>query len=209
MEKTPIEIVLADRSPLVLKGLREIFEADPQFCVVATAADGERFLTSVERLSFSVGVIGWDMPFIHGRSVLLALRDRPKMPKIVVFTGSHDPDVAREVMALGGAGFCSKGDSPERLVETVSSVAKGKMVFPYTDVRELENSSSMGLTRRERDILASLAAGRTNAQLAREFKISLNTVKFHLKNLFEKLQVDNRTQAVARYLRGQEVKPTQ
>jgi len=60
------------------------------------------------------------------------------------------------------------------------------------------------LTKRERDLLASLAHGHTNAQIAKSLNISLNTVKFHLKNLYEKLSVNNRAQAVARYLAGGE-----
>lgn len=74
------------------------------------------------------------------------------------------------------------------------------MIFPFFDVRQMAESPLGSLTARERELLEALANGRTNAQLARELDISLNTVKFHLKNLFEKMGVDNRTQAAAKYL---------
>ncbi len=83
-------------------------------------------------------------------------------------------------------------------MEVVLAVADGRMVFPFTDLREFQDSPLAGLSAREREFLAALAAGHTNAQLAAEFGVSLNTVKFHLKNMYAKLQVDNRTQAAAK-----------
>ena len=84
--------------------------------------------------------------------------------------------------------------------EHALAVARGRMAFPYVDVRLLELNPLAGLTDREREILEALAEGMTNQQLANAFGISLNTVKFHLKNLYGKLGVDNRAQAVAKYL---------
>lgn len=195
-----IDIAIADKSPIVQSGLRAMFENDGRFRVVAVAADGERFLEAIERLSFDVAVIGWEMPYQSGSAVLRAMRGGEEPPRIVIYTGSQDLDVPRQAMALGAAGFCHKSDPPERLVETMLSVARGRMAFPYVDVRLLELNPLAGLTDREREILAALAEGLTNQQLAGAFSISLNTVKFHLKNLYGKLDVDNRAQAVAKYL---------
>jgi len=199
---TPIHIVLVDKSPLVLAGLDKIFGDDQRFSIVATAADGERFMEAVERLNFDVAVIGWEMPFMTGRDVLAALKTMPDPPRIIVYTGSSKPGVARQVLQLGGAGFCSKQDTPQVLVDTVVSVAEGRMVFPFMNVDAPGTEGMDALTPRERDLLASLADGRTNSQIAHELGISLNTVKFHLKNLYEKLGVNNRAQAVARFLAG-------
>lgn len=195
-----IEVVIADKSPLVQNGLRNLFEADERFRIVATATDGERFLAAVERMKFDVGIIGWEMPYLDGRGVLASLRDHPHPPRILVYTGNSNPSVPREVMNLGGAGFCHKSEPLERLMEAVWSIAEGRMIFPFFDVRQMAESPLGSLTARERELLEALANGRTNAQLARELDISLNTVKFHLKNLFEKMGVDNRTQAAAKYL---------
>ncbi|HEM45458.1 MAG TPA: response regulator transcription factor [Alphaproteobacteria bacterium] len=195
-----IDIAIADKSPLVQSGLNALFGADERFRVVAVAADGERFMSAVDRLSFDIGIIGWEMPYLTGAGVLTALRGRDDAPRIIVYTGSQDPDVPRQAMALGAAGFCHKKDPPERLVDAVLSVARGGMSFPYVDVRLLELNPLAALTDREREILIALSQGLTNQQLAKELDISLNTVKFHLKNLYGKLGVDNRAQAVARYL---------
>ena len=88
--------------------------------------------------------------------------------------------------------------APAELIETVASVAAGRMVFPFLDVATLTDDPLRGLTRREQ--LIGLARGRTNAQLAQDLAISLNTVKFHLKNTYEKLGARNRAAAVARYM---------
>ncbi len=202
MAKTPIELVVADKSSLVLHALKQIFGADGAYRLLATAADGERFLAAVERLGFDVGVIGWDMPHVDGRGVLQALRDRQASPRIVIYTGNKDADIARQAMALGAAGYCHKSEPPERLLETVAAVAAGRMAFPFVDVSQLSRDPLAGLTARERQLLAALSSGKNNAALARDLGISLHTVKFHLRNLYEKLAVRNKAQAVARYLTG-------
>jgi two-component system nitrate/nitrite response regulator NarP len=80
-----------------------------------------------------------------------------------------------------------------------ATVAKGRMVFPYVDVRSLKRDPRESLTEREKTMLAALARGRTNTELAADLGISINTVKFHLRNLYEKLGLRNRSQAIAFY----------
>lgn len=82
----------------------------------------------------------------------------------------------------------------------VVAVAAGRMAFPHVDVRDLDLNPLAGLTEREREILESLSKGMTDRQLAEDFGISLITVKFHLKNLYGKMSVENRAQAIAKYL---------
>ncbi|MCW8834819.1 MAG: response regulator transcription factor, partial [Rhodospirillales bacterium] len=114
-----------------------------------------------------------------------------------------EPGIPRQVMQLGGAGFCSKSEVPERLVEMLIAVNEGRMVFPFMDMRKGAADPLATLTVREHELLLSLVRGSTNAQIAGYLDISLNTVKFHLKNLYGKLEVSNRAQAVARYLKNQ------
>jgi two-component system nitrate/nitrite response regulator NarP len=104
-------------------------------------------------------------------------------------------------MQLGGAGFCLKSESPERLIETILAVSEGRMVFPFMDMSKPGNDPFGLLTGREQELLIALSEGNTNIQIASELEISLNTVKFHLKNLYSKLNVKNRAQAVACYLK--------
>lgn len=202
--RRPIEVVIAEKNPLLMSSLIKLFAGDERFTLVATTPDGERFLSAVERLSFDVGVIGWEMPYMDGRGVLQALQGRPNVPRMIIYTGSANVDIPRISMALGAAGFCSKSDPPAQLLETVAAVADGRMMFPFVDVSQLASDPFAGLTPRERELLSALAGGLTNAQIANKLDISLNTVKFHLKNLYDKLGVSNRAQAVAHYLKGRE-----
>ena len=195
----PVDVAIADKNPIVLSALSEYFENDPRFNLVLTVVTAESFLESVARLTVPVGVIGWVLPKCGGAGVLAALRDKPGAPRILVYSGSVEGDLARKVMAQGGAGFCSKSEPPEHLLDSTLAVARGQMVFPFVDVRELNRDPLDALTQKEREFLAALARGRTNDQLAGDFDVSVNTVKFHLRNIYDKLSLQNRAQAVAFY----------
>lgn len=199
-----VDLVIADKSPLVRAGLSALFKGDERFSLIEVLSDGRDFLDAVARSPFDIGIIGWDMPTVHGRNILRTLRERENAPKIVVYTGNAAPDVPRQVIQLGGAGFCPKGEPPERILETVILVSKGRMVFPFIDLSHRETDPFDTLTARERELLAGLAEGLTNKEIAGGLDISLNTVKFHLKNLYGKLSVNNRAQAVAWFLKHTE-----
>ena len=191
------KIVVADKNPLVLKGLESLFQDQDQFDLVGSARTGTEFVTLAQSKSFDIGVIGWEMPGLDGRGILDALADLEEKPKIVIYTGVPNRRVIREAMLNGASGFCTKGDSTDQLIRTVRSVAAGHMVFPQFDFRSIQNDPWDSLTRRELDLLEYLRTGQTNQQIADCLGISVNTVKFHLKNLFEKINVKNRAQAVA------------
>jgi two-component system nitrate/nitrite response regulator NarP len=169
----PIDVAIADKNPLVLSALSELIDRDGRFNLVLTVKSSDSFLHSIERARVQVGVIGWLLPPHGGGAILESLRDRPEMPRIVVYSGSIDPDMARKIMAYGAAGFCPKSEPPERLLDTIEAVAEGQMVFPYVDVRELHRDPWENLTPRERELL--------------------------LRNLYDKLAIKNRAQAVAFY----------
>lgn len=191
------KIVVADKNPLVLKGLESLFQEDEKFEIAGKAKTGPEFLALTSKLEFDIGVIGWEMPGLDGRAILEALSELETSPRIIIYTGVQNARVIREAMLYGAAGFCAKGETTEKLMTTVKSVAAGQMVFPYFDLKILQSDPWESLTRRELDLLDYLRTGLTNQQIATSLGISVNTVKFHLKNLFHKLEVKNRAQAVA------------
>jgi len=195
-----ISVVVADKSSLVRAGLQALLNEDERFELVGVAENGEQFLTLVDRQPFQVGIVGWVMPGIGGRGVLDRLRDRLEAPRVVIYTGDPSSDIPRQAMRLGAAGFCSKSEPPNQLLDSVVRVATGQMIFPFVDVRGLHSCPLSSLTPRERELLAALSEGNSNAQLAARFEISVQTVKFHLKNVYEKLGIGNRAQAVALYV---------
>jgi len=198
-EARVIDVALADKNPLVLSALSELLDRDGRFNLVLTVKSSSAFLQLVARTSVDVGVIGWALPPGGGGAILETLRDQADAPRIVVYSGGLDPDLARKVMGHGAAGFCSKSEPPERLLDTIAAVADGQMVFPYVDVRGLHSDPWDHLTPREKELLTALAKGDSNDQIARALGLSINTVKFHLRNLYDKLAIRNRAQAVAFY----------
>ena len=186
-----------------------MFSEDERFHVVASASDGERLVDAIRRFTADVVVMGWQMPYMDAEEVLDILRTIAEPPRAVIFSGLDDPDIPRRAMALGAAGFCSKQEAPEELLQAVAGVAAGRMSFPYMDMAAVPERGPLDdLTVREYEVLATLAGGGTIAKIAGEMGVSTNTVKFHLKNLYDKLQVSNRAQAVVLYLSSQDPQAT-
>lgn len=194
-----IPVGLAETNPLMLGALSEVFDRDPRFSLVFTVRSAEGFLEVALRTDVAVGVIDWGLPSLGGRRLLEIVRAQEQVPRIVVYGEDGERDIARGAMAAGAAGFCSRTEPPERLLEIVAEVAKGQMVFPFLDVRALASDPIDTLTDRERHLLERLATGLSNKALAEDLGVSINTIKFHLRNLYEKLSVSSRTQAIARY----------
>jgi len=192
-----VEIMLGDSNPLVLSAMSEVFERDQRFSLVATTATAEGFLGMAMRVTINVGVIDWNIPALGAEKLTEVLRSQEKAPRIVIYGHDHDPSAPRRAMSIGAAAFVSRSAPTETLVQTCLEVADGKMVFPFLDVRDLRSDPISALSRKERAILEALSEGLTNKQLSNRLGISTNTVKFHLSNIFDKLSVKNRAQAIA------------
>lgn len=198
-----VSLALADSNPLVLGAMSEIFDRDPRFSLVATTATAEGFLGAVMRVPVDLGIIDWRIPALGGQKLIEVLRDQPSAPRLIVYGDDSRGELPRKAMIAGAAGFVARSTSVEKLVDTCLAVAAGQMVFPFMDVRELQTDPIQQLTRREKSLLEALAKGMTNRDLARDFGISANTVKFHLSNLYEKLGVQSRAQAIAFFYSSQ------
>lgn len=190
--------MLADSNPLVLSALSEIIEKDARFSLVATAATAEGFLGIAMRVPVAIGVIDWNLPILGGAKLIEILREQVNAPKLVIY-GDDIGDLPRLAMTAGAAGFATRKGEVEGLLTTCIEVASGKMVFPFIDIRDLQRDPINSLSLKERAMLVELSTGKTNRELSRSLGISINTVKFHLSNLYDKLSVKNRTQAIAFY----------
>ena len=194
-----ITVVIADGNPLVLSALAEVFERDARFSLVATTATADGFLATAARVSVAVAVIDWAVPPVGGARLIEVLRGRPGAPRMVIYGDATGGTLPRYAMLAGAAGFAARAAPVDRLLEACVAVAQGQMVFPFLDVRSLHDDPATQLTPRERTLLEALSKGATNRTLATEFGISANTVKFHLSNLYEKLGLTSRAQAIAFY----------
>jgi len=197
-----IRVGVADKSPLIQAALKQILSEDKRFKLVHLSSGCEAFHEYLAKERVDVGVIGWVFGSCDGRLILDRVNAQASPPRIVVYTGLDSNTLPAQVMAHGGAAFVSKSEQPSVLLDTIADVAEGRMVFPFIDVRTLYDNPLVTLTRRELEVLSSLATGRTNKQIARDMDVSLNTVKFHVRNLFQKLGVNSRAQAISMYLKS-------
>ena len=195
-------IVLADDHALVLEGLRALLTAEPDLHVVATATDGERLLEAVRRFTPDVVAMDLQMPFMDGLTCLKHIREEELPVRVLVISAFGDAQTLRLAIESGADGFALKTDPPEMTLAAIRQVAAGHMVFPEAVRRWLIRKPEQdpnALTDREESVLALVAEGKSNAQIGAALGLSENTVKFHLKNVYLKLDVTNRTEAAAKF----------
>lgn len=195
-----VSIAVADKNPIVRAGLFDYIARDERFVVREMVDSGSEFISVCERQRIEVGVIGWGLPDMTGGDVLRAVKRRNLPTRVIVYTGDFSPPVLREAVKSGAWGVTSKADDPSVLIDTISSVYQGRMSIPFVDISALMSDPLENLTVREKELLRALANGWTNEQIATRIGISRNTVKYHLKNLYEKIGANNRAMAVAMYL---------
>lgn len=201
-DAAPIRVVLADDHALVLEGLRALLSAEPDLHVVATATDGERLLDAVKRFHPDVAVMDMQMPFMDGLTCLRHIRAAGLSVRVLVISAFGDAPSLRAAVEGGADGIALKTDSPEMTLAAIRQVAAGQLVFPEAARRWLIRNPGQdpnALTEREEAVLALIAEGKSNAQIGAALNLSENTVKFHLKNLFAKLGVINRTEAASKF----------
>jgi DNA-binding NarL/FixJ family response regulator len=201
-----IRIVLADDHELVLEGLRSLIEAEPDMEVLAAVKDGGSCLDAVHRHRPDVVVLDLEMGPMGGLQCLESLRGDHPAVRVLVLTAYSDGESMRAALEGGASGFALKTEPPQQTVASIRQVYRGQLVFPLAARRWLLRAAPEPTqpTDREMEILALVSEGLTNAQIARRLRVSDNTVKFHLQNVYLKLGVRNRTEAAAFYLRQRE-----
>jgi two-component system nitrate/nitrite response regulator NarP len=192
-----IEVAIVDQNPVVRSGLEALVERDGRFKVCGVHAAGAALIDALKAKPVEIAIVGWTLPDMTGGAVLARVRQEKWQTRVVIYTGERSSDVLRQAIKGGAWGFVSKSEDPQVLLEAVVSVARGRLSRPYVDIDLMNHDPLAGLTARERELLAALANGWTNLQIAARTGISRNTVKYHLKNLYDKLGVSNRAMAVA------------
>lgn len=201
-----LRIVLVDDEPLVRAGLRAILEAEPDLEVVGEADDGAGARAVVERTRPDVVLMDVRMPRVDGIAATRALLAREPAPRVLVVTTFENDDHVLDALRAGAHGFLLKRARPEEVVQAVRTVARGdSLLFPDA-VRRLATARppsgdelrSARLTEREEEVLRCMAAGMSNAEIAADLYLGVETVRTHVGNLLGKLGVRDRTQAVVR-----------
>ncbi|GAA4256035.1 response regulator transcription factor [Dactylosporangium darangshiense] len=208
MTDDAIRVIVADDHPIFRDGLAVLLGSVGGIEVVGTAATG---LEAVElALSLRPGVVVMDvqMPGLNGIEATRRLAAEAPEVGVVVLTMSEDDGTVFTAVRAGARGYLVKGAEQEEIVRAINTVASGGAVFGATLARRIAEFFAAGppaateafpqLSAREREILELLAAGRSNAQIAQALFLSQKTVRNNVSNVFAKLQVADRAEAIVR-----------
>ena len=199
---SPITIVTADDHPLIREGLAAVLRSEGRLQVVAEAANGEEAIEAYARLHPDIVLMDLRMPVMDGLTATRAiLANDPKARIIVLTTYDGDEDIHR-ALAAGARGYLLKDMMRTELLGVIQSVYRGHRGIPAPVAARLaEHTPRVGLTARELEVLQLVAGGLTNAEIAERIGRTEGTVKVHLKNILQKLEVKDRTEAVTTALR--------
>jgi len=191
-----VTCVVADAHPAILDSVSHLLEQAGGFEVVGVAARGNEALALVRELEPDLALLDASLPDLD---TLELVRRIGSGTRIVVYSGDNDPVHARAALAAGAVAYVLKAGSLDQLRRAVQAAAAGKtFVDPQLERRRTDRPE---LTVRERQVLALLAEGLANDEIAGQLAISSPTVRTHTKNAMEKLQASTRTEAVATALR--------
>jgi DNA-binding NarL/FixJ family response regulator len=198
-----IRILIVDDHPVVCSGLTSMLSVQAGFAVIGSAASGEEALAIVQRDHPDLMLLDLRMPGMDGIAVLNALRKMERAPRVMILTSfEKEEDIYRAIRA-GAHGYLLKDTSESEMIAAINIVNSGKRYIPRHIAAHLtDRMMRSDLTARELQILELLARGSTNKQIAGTLSISDNTVRHHVNNIMEKLQVSDRTEAVATALRN-------
>jgi DNA-binding NarL/FixJ family response regulator len=197
MADSPIRVLIADDHAVVRLGLRALLEAQPDMEVVGEVADGNGAVEAYANLKPDVLLVDLRMPGMSGRDVIGTIRKASSDARIIVLTSfDGDEDVFRAVQA-GARGYLLKGTPPDELVKAVRTVhAGGRLIAPDVAGRLADRVNSPSLTAREVAVLELVAKGLSNKEIGGALGLAEDTVKNHLKHIYAKLDVSDRTEAV-------------
>lgn len=197
-----IRVVVADDDEMVRDGFAAILGAQPDMEVVGSADDGVSALQEVRAGRPDVVVMDVRMPRLDGIEATRRLLAAPDAPKILVVTTFEHDSYVYDALVAGAHGFLLKRSGAVQLVSAVRALARLDVVLFPESIRDLVDSRPVRgrtlprLTEREQEVLRLLARGMTNAEIAADLFVGVETVKSHVSTLLAKLQARDRTQAV-------------
>ncbi|MGZ4434022.1 MAG: response regulator [Trebonia sp.] len=189
-----ISVLIVDDHPVVRQGLRALLEVQDDMAVAGEAGDGPAAISLAESLRPDIVLLDLKLPGMDGVAVLRPLRAAGL--RVLVLTSATEPSTAAAAVRAGAAGVVYKDIDPAALVRAIRSVHDGNVLLAPEAVGSLVRGSRADtLTAREREVLAGIADGKSNREIARLLRVSEKTVKAHVSAVLAKLGVQDRTQA--------------
>lgn len=210
----PIKILIADDHVLLRQGIRNVLELESDLTIIGEAADGEEAISRVAELMPDIILLDINMPRLNGLEVTRLLSASQPNTKVIVLTMHDDENYVVEVIKAGAAGYLLKDIEPGMLVKAIRTVYDGQSFIYPTLAKKLfgeikrqeinkqeaaqsaERRREERLTYREIEVLERICQGMSNQVIAQNLFLSEKTVKNHLTNIFRKINVTDRTQAV-------------
>ena len=205
-----LNVLVVDDHRLMLEAVRVALDREEDLTVVAEADSGEKVLPLVGQTGPDVVLLDVRLPGMDGLEVLGQLRERYPSVAVVMFSGIDDPALVRASLERGASAFVLKHVDPRDLAAALRQVVSGAIFRPLDLIASVKQAEvdDAGLSKRELSILQALESGASNAAIAKELFLAEQTVKFHLTNIYRKLGVSTRTEAVrCAYERGIIVRP--
>lgn len=195
-----IRIIIADDHPLIRMGLQLTLSQAPDMEIVAEADNGQDALRCCEELSPDILLLDISMPGPSTVCLVENLLNQCSQTKILILTAHDDEIYVRNLIAQGVAGYVLKDEVPDTLIRAIRSVIEGDTWFSKRVVDILSSPSLMNeknLTEREIEVFNLLVRGKSNCQIAAELEIAEGTVKNHIMNIYKKLEVHSRAEAIS------------
>ena len=193
-----LKVLIADDHRLMLHSIRVALEADEEIEIVAEVDSGTKVIPFIGQTGPDLVLLDIRMPGIDGLTVLERIRERYPHVKVAILSGVDDPSVIQAAFDRGAAAYIVKHVDPRDLPSALRQAVEGTVFQPLEALERVTNGAAedVELTKREQTILEALQTGRSNKQIAEKLFLAEQTVKFHLTNIYRKLDVSNRTEAV-------------
>ena len=209
MDSEKIRVLIADDHPLFRDGMHGLLDSVSDTKVVGEAASGEEAITLAESLQPDVILMDIKMPGINGLHAMREILHTSPHIRILIVSMLEDDDSVFAAMRAGARGYVPKGANQAEMLRAIRAVSNGEAIFGPGIAQRLIGFFSAArpsvqsrifpeLTEREAEVLALIAQGRTNEEIAEHLVLSLKTVRNHVSNIFSKLQVADRAQAIIR-----------
>jgi DNA-binding NarL/FixJ family response regulator len=205
-----IKILIADDHPVVREGLNAMLSREADFKVVGEAKDGNEAVTKVRELSPDVVLMDLRMPEMDGVEAMRQIRPTNPDVKFIILTTYSDDDYIFSGIAAGARAYLLKDAPREELFKAIRAVYRGEsLIQPVVASKLLDRFSELSkrtpsgdeLSERELEVLCLMAKGSANKEISAELKIAQSTVKTHITNIFQKLGVNDRTEAVTQAIK--------
>jgi two-component system, NarL family, response regulator LiaR len=212
-ESTPIRVAIVDDHTIVRSGLAFLINGFDEFVLVGEATNGEEAIALCDEFQPDVVLMDLIMPIMDGITATRTLRQTQPNIQILVLTSFEDGELVRAALEAGAIGYILKNASVDELADAIRAATKGQSTLSFQATQALVKSVKQtpkpqySLTKRELQVLALLVDGLTNHQIALQLEISTNTINSHVSNIFPKLGVTSRTEAVSVALQKKIISP--